>query len=315
MLLAETLAAVCGVVLLIAAAAVLLLGPRFDISLRSVSALGIGAWGAWLIAPAFSERTVEFMDVLPAAAVALWILHALYRRRGKHMRRATDWAELDGPIQHHRQRGVAQPRLLLGLSLALLPYLLLASPKAWGACVPQHALVPSVLSTGTAVQVVESAAGDRYGWWCPTWSGWEPYTHVVLAGYRRQAGFELRQLLGLANPSAAFTELLKASAVRPATEADAVAFAELHRMARADLATSKPPDPAFTVAKNSIYATRPTRLLLGDSLTEHSQRAPVGEACQCAAAGLLVGSTAWCRFTSSQLVGEAVAVAVCSRVK
>jgi hypothetical protein len=91
----EVPAAACGLVLLITAVAVLKQCRRLEVSLRSLAALGIAAWGVWLIALPWLPASARLVDLLAPAAVVLWIVQAVRRRKGLPMRRISDWLPID----------------------------------------------------------------------------------------------------------------------------------------------------------------------------------------------------------------------------
>jgi hypothetical protein len=91
----EVPAAACGLVLLLTAVAVLKQCRRLEISLRSLAALGIAAWGGWLVALPWMPASARVIDLLASLAVVLWIVQAIRRRKGLPMRRISDWLPID----------------------------------------------------------------------------------------------------------------------------------------------------------------------------------------------------------------------------
>lgn len=69
----------CGLVMLLAAMLVLHVSHAAELSMRSVSALLIGAGGAWCIARAFLGPPAALPDLLLPLGVAIWIAGALWR--------------------------------------------------------------------------------------------------------------------------------------------------------------------------------------------------------------------------------------------
>ena len=88
--------ALCGLVLIVAAMAVLHVSHAAEISVRSASALLIGGAGCYYVGRLFMPHDhAELVDLILPLGAVLWIGQAAWRRRGQPMRRATDWAELD----------------------------------------------------------------------------------------------------------------------------------------------------------------------------------------------------------------------------
>lgn len=83
-----------SVVLIGGALAVLKTCKQLEVSMRTVSALGIGAWGAWTFGGALQAGAPSLSELLGTVAVALWIVQAARRHAGGPMRRVTDFAAL-----------------------------------------------------------------------------------------------------------------------------------------------------------------------------------------------------------------------------
>lgn len=88
---------VCGLTLIAAGFAVLHSAHAWEISMRTLAALMIGAAGAWYIARGLYGW--QLPDDGPEGwlllGVTLWIWEARYRRRGQPMRRASDLREIE----------------------------------------------------------------------------------------------------------------------------------------------------------------------------------------------------------------------------
>lgn len=70
---------------------------RLELSIRSIAALLIGAWGATCIAGALQPHEAYTLDdIVGPLGVALWIGQAVARHRHVAMRRASDWLETPG---------------------------------------------------------------------------------------------------------------------------------------------------------------------------------------------------------------------------
>lgn len=96
-----------GLVLLLAAKAVILTSGRLELSIRTIAAAFIALAGGHFVAAPFAPHceAAPVADLLLLAGAVLWIGNATWRHRGQPMRRATDFAELDGkPID---RRGLA----------------------------------------------------------------------------------------------------------------------------------------------------------------------------------------------------------------
>ena len=83
---------VCGVVMLLAGLAVLHVAAPGELSWRALSALCIGASGAWALARALSDVPVQLQDLLLPVGVSVWLAGAMWGSRSRPMRRTSDWA-------------------------------------------------------------------------------------------------------------------------------------------------------------------------------------------------------------------------------
>lgn len=113
-MLSSLVLAACGLVLVLASKLVLQGRHRGDLSARAVSALLVGAAGAWCLARALAGPPVPWPDLLLPVGVALWIGGAMWRRRGAPMRRRSDWSEFERtlsapPSAVHRQPWAGPP--------------------------------------------------------------------------------------------------------------------------------------------------------------------------------------------------------------
>jgi len=82
----------CGVVLLIAGLLVLTNSHTAEVSARSVAALLFSAAGLWCVSRALTEPPPPWGDLALPLGVSIWVVRALWCRRGRLMRRTADWA-------------------------------------------------------------------------------------------------------------------------------------------------------------------------------------------------------------------------------
>ena len=76
-----------GVLMVVGAFVIIKTTKRLDISLRVVSMLCIGGWGAELIGRALKGTPMAMEDLLGPIGVALWILQTVMRTCGDQTRR------------------------------------------------------------------------------------------------------------------------------------------------------------------------------------------------------------------------------------
>lgn len=180
--------------------------------------------------------------------------------------------------------------------LALIAPLAHAAPACW----------PSTVGgTGTRPVVGVTANGGFTGWWC--WTGAEWKLDYVLA----LPGFVLK------HPDPVPADPIQAADAywtlwsQPSTPA----FDPLRADMLAALNAAKPaappasaPEPTQTwkVAVNSTYPTRPAYRVVNGALVADSQRATVGNVCDCAALKFVQGTSTYCQ--PAPLVGV---VALC----
>ena len=100
---------IAGLTILMASLLVLADSQRAELSLRTAAAVLIGGGGAVYVGDALSSVPVPGWSlVLLPPGVTMWIAHAASNRTGEPMRRATDWAELEGKERAIERRGAPQ---------------------------------------------------------------------------------------------------------------------------------------------------------------------------------------------------------------
>lgn len=100
----------CGLVLFLTGVLVLTNSHTAEVSTRSVAALLFSLAGLWCMARVAMAPPVPLGDLALPIGVSIWLLGALWRRRGHPMRRVSDWsgeqlAENDGPETMVMSRG------------------------------------------------------------------------------------------------------------------------------------------------------------------------------------------------------------------
>lgn len=83
----------CSAVLFLTAVLVLKTCAAFEISTRSASAGLFAVAAIWCLKRAVVGPPASLAELALPAGVCIWLLGALWRRRGQPMRRASDWNE------------------------------------------------------------------------------------------------------------------------------------------------------------------------------------------------------------------------------
>lgn len=89
----------CGLAIMLSSLIVLVSTKPFEVSVKTVAAFLLGAWGATKIAVGLQpHEAFGIYEVIGPIAVTLWISQAIFRHHenGMHLRRFGDWIRLEG---------------------------------------------------------------------------------------------------------------------------------------------------------------------------------------------------------------------------
>jgi hypothetical protein len=196
-------------------------------------------------------------------------------------------------------------RLLCLVALAFV--LAVCAPAALAQCAPSD-----VGGTGTPARFEFGATSDAVGWWCQ--GKYKPSRKLFAAKHTWLTGAAKTSLLALRTAPDKPAAIASAAAANVNSPLSYIPAAEPLSLR---LAADRPPNPAWTVAKNGSYATRPTRTFLWNDASQpfivgdSSVRIAVGAPCRCQDAVVEVGSTSWCQVGRESV--EGYVMAVCSR--
>lgn len=148
---------------------------------------------------------------------------------------------------------------------------------------------PSAIGgTGSKFVAGTTSEGMYIGWWCPKLYGWVYEYSVMLNGgtIRHPTTIPPLTLTGVLG---AYWE---ANVIFDGNDPqyDAIFNAMVE-----PLNAIKPPMPVWLVAQNSTYPTRPTYRVVNNALVADTQRATVGNTCDCKTLSFVQSTSTYCQ--------------------